>query len=162
MTGWDLVQRGGLIRIGIPVGVIFVCAALLGWSAADTPVPPAPRVAAGSWSLPQVEARDPARDLAIITAGRPWDRGIGSPDTGSAAAAAAGWRLAGIVERNDQRFALIASGPDTAAKLDYLSLGDSLPDGSVLVELTPDSAAVEGGKSAAAGRRVYRLFDKKK
>lgn len=165
MTLWDVVRDGRLIRLGIPIGVIFLCSVFLGWNAGDTPIPPAVRVAPAPWSLPQAEVPESAKDLAIVTSGHPWNRGSASADAGASpapAAAAPTWRLAGIIQRNDQRFALIASGPDAAAKLDYLGIGDALPDGSVLVDIMQDSAAVEGGKAPAAGRRVYRLFDKKK
>ena len=165
MTIWDVVRGGRSIRLGIPIGVIFLCAMFLGWNAGDTPLPPAARMAPVPWSLPTAEVRESAKDLAIVTAGRPWNRGFASADAGASlapAVAAPSWRLAGIIQRNDQRFALIASGPDAAAKLDYLGIGDALPDGGVLVDITQDSAAVEGGITAAAGRRVYRLFDKKK
>jgi hypothetical protein len=165
MTLRDLVGHGRMMRLAIPIGLTFLCAVVLGWYAGDTPVPPAARPAPVPWSLPQPEVRDSAKDLAIVTAGRPWNRGTGAAAAGATptpAAPAASWRVAGIVLRNDQRFALIANGLDATAKLDYLSVGDALPDGSVLVEITPDSAAVEGGKTSAAGRRIYRLFDKKK
>jgi hypothetical protein len=164
MIGSALAQRGSLIRLGIPIGVIFVCAVLLGWNAGDTPIPPPPPLAPTPWSLPQPKPDDTARDLAVITAGRPWNRGLDSPAgaaTPPAAASAPSWRLAGIVERNNHSFALIASGPDAAAKLDYLSVGDPLPDGSVLVEIAPAAAISEGGKSSSTGRHVYRLFGEK-
>jgi hypothetical protein len=70
------------------------------------------------------------------------------------------WQLAGVIERGGEQFALILVGQGAAARLEYRTVGDSLPDGSVLVQIDADSATSEGRQPAAAERRVYRLFEK--
>jgi hypothetical protein len=70
------------------------------------------------------------------------------------------WRLVGVVERGEERLALVLVGQGPEVKLEYRAVGDSLPDGSVLVQIGTDSATSEGGQSATPERRVHRLFDK--
>ncbi len=64
------------------------------------------------------------------------------------------------MQRDDGTFALVAVGTGAAARLDYLRVGDPLPDGGILASITADSAVVKGGPGSAA-QRVYKLFDKK-
>ena len=164
-------RSGDLARLAIPAAVIFVCAAALGWNAGDTEVPktaPAPPI---RWSLPQPVAADPAKDLVVIAGERPWKgeyavTGSGLPGGGTASAGPAPpappiWRLAGIVERGADSFALIVSGSGPERQVAYLRIGDALPDGSRLVALSRDSATAAGGKPPADGSRVYRLFGEK-
>ena len=157
--------RTSLIRLAIPAALIFACAVVLGWNAGDTIVPMAAAPAPIRWSLPQPKADDAARDMAALTTAKPWHRDFpglrpAAPTPGQAAAA--DWRLAGIVDRDEERYALVLSGAGAAAKIAYLQVGDTLPDGSVIVALTRDSAAAEGGKPPAHGHRIYRLFGEKR
>jgi hypothetical protein len=162
----SLLPRGSLVRLGVPAGLIFACAVILGWSAGDVIVPPQRSPPPIRWSLPRPRTEDTTRNLAAVIAGRPWNRGypIGAgAQTGPAPAAAPppNWRLAGVAKRSGESFALIASDATPTAKIDYLRVGDRLPDSSVIVALTPDSVTTKGGKQSATRAHVYRLFSAK-
>lgn len=137
-------------------------AVVLGWQsgAAPTEAPPAARSA--PWVLPQIVASNAARDAAALSARRPWGGASSFVDIDSPrpVAATQPWQLAGVIERDNERLALVLIGRGPNAKLEYRAVGETLPDGSVLVQIGADSATSEGGQSAAAERRVHRLFDK--
>ncbi|MBV8121837.1 MAG: hypothetical protein JO081_18075 [Alphaproteobacteria bacterium] len=164
MIGAPLSHRS-LARLGIPAGLIFACAVILGWSAGDVIVPPPSSRPPSAWALPRPRTEDPARDFAAVMAGRPWNRGSplggGSQSRAPAVAAPASWRLAGIAQRGGEGFALIASGAAPSAKIDYARVGDRLPDSSVIVALTSDSITTKGGKESSASAHIYRLFGAK-
>jgi hypothetical protein len=165
MTTW--------IRLAVLSGVAALVSAFLGWQAGQISVsagaPPAPT----PWELPSRPTEDTARDLAILNARHPWTNpllaagaGAGLPGAaGGAGAAGAGasnpkpavWRLAGIVQRPGEDFALIVVGEPGAAKLEYRRVGDSLPDGSTLVQITADNAVTKSAGSTGE-QRVYWLF----
>ncbi len=149
------------LQLSAAFAAFFAAAVILGWRTGGAPAAPPLATPAEAWTLPQLTASDPARDAAILKARRPWGGGAAFHDIDSPAPASrAPWQLAGIVERGNERFALILVGQGPAARLEYRGMGDSLPDGSVLVQIGADSATSEGGQPAAAERRVYRLFEK--
>lgn len=152
-----------LVRLAIAGAIILVCAVVLGWNAGYTAVPPPPRLRPIRWVLPPPRAANPAKDLAAILAIHPWGHG-GLPAMGAArpkpAAAVPIWRLAGIVERGRGRFALVTTGSGAAAKSQYLRVGDHLPDGSAIVALRRDRLV--SATRAPPGRRIYRLFGRKR
>jgi hypothetical protein len=160
----SLLTRGSLMRLGIPAGFILACAVVLGWSAGDIIVPQPPLPPPTRWSLPRLRPADPARDLAVITAGRPWNRsdatGAGTQPQTPAIPTPPSWRLAGIAKRSTKSVALIAKGSAPTAQIDYLRVGDRLPDSSVIVALSPDSITTKGGKQPST-RTIYRLFGAK-
>jgi hypothetical protein len=161
MIGPMRFERAVFIRFGLPTLAIGLCAALLGWSAGETVLPPMATIAATPWSLPPPADSDPARDLALLTQRKAWSPGLlGAAGPAVALAGPPKWRLAGVVQRDDGTFALIASGTDATAKLDYLRVGEPVPDGGILVAITANSAVVEDAH-ASSGQRVYKLFDKK-
>jgi hypothetical protein len=158
--------RGSLIRLGIPAGFIIACAVILGWSDGDIIVPPQRPPPPIRWSLPRPRTEDTTKNLAAVLAGRPWNRGsltgAGAQTAPTQAAAAPpSWRLAGVAKRSGESFALIASGATPTAKIDYLRIGDRLPDSSIIVALTADSVTTKGGKQSPTRAHVYRLFDAK-
>lgn len=147
-------------RFGAATGILVVCALWLGWSAGDTPVPPIRPLAQIPWSLPRLRSNDPASDFAAVTARQPWGAGVAMAPRATAkgqSVAATNWRLAGVIRRGADSFALLATGAG-GAKLTYLRIGDRLPDGSVLLRITSDSAVTKQGKSPP---RIYRLFGAK-
>lgn len=95
---------------------------------------PAPELA---WRLPAPEAvlRGDERHLASLRQADIWgagaDRGGASARGGSQAAAAAAWRLLGVVTRPEP-LALVAGGD---GKVERLGVGQSLPDGGKLLEI---------------------------
>jgi hypothetical protein len=165
-----VVHRASWMRLSVLGGVAVALSAFLGWQAGETAVPAGPRPAPAKWALPTVVPEDPAKDVAALTARHPWSSLSGTADgvnggaTGPAGApgtpAPVPWRLAGIVERPDGIFALIANGQPGAITFEYRSIGDKLPDGSTLVKITSDSAVTEAGGSPGE-QRVYWLFRRK-
>jgi hypothetical protein len=55
---------------------------------------------------------------------------------------------------------LISTESVTPPKLDYLSVGDPLPDGKILIGITAESAVVKDERDTT-GQRIYKLFDRK-
>lgn len=165
------VDRASWSRLGLLAGGATTVALWLGWQAGETPVTPTPNPPPARWAMPEKPAEDPARDLAILTARRPWTNAI----TGLAGAAQPGqnpggigapgappeWRLAGIVERSDGNYVLIATGQPGSTKIEYRRVGDSLPDGSTLVDIGPDSAIARPADTAG-DQRVMWLFRRRK
>lgn len=154
------------IRLAVLGSFAVAVAAFLGWQAGQIPVPATPPPAPTPWALPPQASEDLAKDLAILAKRRPWSNpfaaagaaaGAGQPGAGPAPSAeAAGWRLAGLVERPGENFALILTGQPGAAKLEDRRVGDLLPDGSTLVQVTPDRAVVTPAGSSE--HRTYWLF----
>jgi hypothetical protein len=157
--------------LGIPTGrpavmfcvltaIAVAAAAGLGWHVGDVsqiamrPEPPA------AWSLPSPRVADPEGNLAILAARKPWGGTSSFSESETPAPIAAGWRLVGIVQRADQRYALILVGSGPTAKVEYRAVGDTLPDGSKLVQIDDDSATSSSDKFPPNGRRVLRLFEK--
>jgi hypothetical protein len=157
MTTW--------IRLAVLSGIAAVVSAFLGWQAGQIAVLAGPPPAPAPWVLPPQPTEDPTKDLAILTARRPWTNPFlaagADPKQLDAARAAnpppVAWRLAGIVQRPGENFALILVGQPGAAKLEYRRVGDALPDGSTLVEITSDNAVAKPAGSSGQ-QRVYWLF----
>ena len=160
MTGSALLRGRRLVQLSIACGALLIGAILAGWHAGDPPADEAARLAPEAWVLPSPNLRDPEQDIAIINSRQPWGGRAAFRDPELAPAGNAVWRLAGVVERGGELFALIMVGPAGGARLEYRSVGESLPDGSVLVQIDPDSATSQRGQSVAAERSVHRLFEK--
>jgi hypothetical protein len=185
MMGFAFLDRVTLYRIGAAFGFAVLMALFLGWGSGYTPPPPLTRAAPEQWKLNPPAPPDAAKDLAALKARHPWSADM--PGAASAAGGAGGadgpgapadpkavWRLAGVIERGDERFALIAIGVEPSVTLEYKKIGDALPDGSVLVQITPNSATTGPSKAApkdapnsidapdASGQHIYRLFGSKK
>ena len=157
------IARPRQIQLGAAFAVLLAAAIILGWRTGDPTKAPPAAAAPVAWELPQIAARDPSQDVAILTARHPWGGGAGFQSIDSPRpppAAVRPWRLVGVIERGEERLALVLVGPGPDGKLEYRAVGDSLPDGSVLVQIGTDSATSEGGQSATPERRVHRLFDK--
>jgi len=160
MTGSALLRGRRLMQLTIACGALLVGAILAGWHAGDAPVDDAARLASAAWTLPSPNVRDPEQDVAIINSRQPWGGRAAFRDPELPPSGNAVWRLAGIVERGGELFALIMVGPAAGGRLEYRSVGESLPDGSVLVQIDPDSATSQRGQSVTAERSVHRLFEK--
>ena len=159
MTGSALLRGRRLMQLSIACGALLVVAILAGWHTGDAPADGAARLAPAAWTLPSPNVRDPEQDVAIINLRQPWGGRAAFRDPELAPLPGnAVWRLAGIVERGGERLVLIMVGPE--ARLEYRSVGESLPDGSVLVQIDLDSATSQRGQSGAAERSVHRLFEK--
>jgi hypothetical protein len=173
-----------MVRLGAGALVAVAGAAGLGWSAGETPLPPPSAIPKETWELREIKPEDTAKLVAVLAGRHPWAGFIDSarrPDQrrtarNPAPKPATPWRLAGIVQRGDESFALIATGQAAQTKIEYRRVGDSLPDGSILVQILPDSAKTQPAPSDSPSTtppstddsppenpetRVYRLFDKK-
>ena len=150
------------LQLGAAFLALFGGAVLLGWRSGAPAGTALPAARSAPWVLPQIVARDAARDAAILSARRPWGGASSFVDIDSPRPppTVQPWQLAGVIERDNERLALVLIGRGPGAKLEYRAVGETLPDGSVLVQIGADSATSEGGQSAAAERRVHRLFDK--
>jgi hypothetical protein len=160
MMGSALLRGRRLLQVSIACGALLVVAILAGWHAGDAPADEAARLLPAVWKLPSPDVRDPEQDVAIINARQPWGGRAAFQDPELPPPGNAAWRLAGIVERGGEWFVLIMVGPEASARLEYRSVGESLPDGSVLVQIDPDSATSQRGQSVTAERSVHRLFEK--
>ena len=158
--------RRSAIRLAAATGIVVVCAGALGWRAGETAPPAALPLAKESGSTGALARDDVAKDVAVLTSRRPW----GGPNRRNGPERARQervqpWRLAGIIERGSEKFALIASGSGRAVRFDYRKIGEAFPDGSILMQITPDSAKTKSssssGPSDSATTHVYRLFNKK-
>jgi hypothetical protein len=147
-------------KVAAAAGIAFLGAVALGWRAGDVVPVEAAATEPTPWVLPQPHSEDTEQDASILTTRRPWGGGAAfrDPEQGPAPAS---WRLAGIVEREGRRFALIIVGQQPTGVLEYHTVGDRLPDGSVLVQIDPDSATSEGPQNSGVARRVQRLFEKR-
>jgi hypothetical protein len=141
-------------------GVAVAGAAVLGWRAGEvsqTAVRPETPVV---WSLPSPHADDTDSELATLAARKPWGGSNSFSESETPAPISGAWRLVGIVQRGEQRYALVAIGAGPTAKAEYRTLGDTLPDGSKLVQIDVDSVTSSSTPPVPADRRVLRLFEK--
>lgn len=150
----------GRTRLALLAAIAIVAAMFLGWQRGEMLVPPAAAPVAERWTLPAATEEDANKEMSFLSERHPWGGGRDKPGetpVGPDKINRTTWRLAGIVERTEGRFALVAIGPPGTANLEYRALGDQLPDGSRLVEITPDSATSEGVEPGAA-RHTFQLF----
>ncbi len=183
MTRLRLAERRTLLRLAVAAMLLVGSGVALGWRAGQIDVPPAAAIAKEKWSVTPPRREDPAKDLAVLASLHPWSgpaqakrpENLRPPQ----------WRLAGIIESGDEKYAIIAVGPAFKQRILYRRIGKSLPDGSILVQITADGAKTESHSapaSSSASRptsppspasssaprgaspseaRTYRLFEKK-
>ncbi|HUZ74928.1 MAG TPA: hypothetical protein VMU87_18230 [Stellaceae bacterium] len=184
MTKLRFAERRTLLRLAVAAVLMIGSGIALGWRAGQTDVPPAAPIAKEKWSVKPPEREDPTRDLSVLTSLHPWTGFVEARREQAAAhKAPPAWRLAGIVQRGEEKFALIAMGQYPKPIFEYRRVGDSLPDGSILVQITSDSAKTKMHSAPAPSSartfppspasppsrsapppseaRTYRLFEKK-
>jgi hypothetical protein len=182
MIGLQSSMRRNLLRIAGVAVVLVAVAVGVGWRAGKTEVPPLPPLPKDSWSLPKADAEDTAKDLAVMKGKHPWTgfldmtkrvtlnkRSATQTPARTAPRPAPArpqvpWRLAGVIQRGDESLVLIATGKEPKTILEYKKVGDSLPDGSILVQIMSDSAKTQAPASESSTSedpKIYRLFDKK-
>ena len=151
-TNW--LRLGGLAVLAVLLAVFF------GWQSGEMTVPAAVTPPRASWNLPNVPEIDTAKDLAVLKERKPWGD-LGKKDAAASAQAKAAppeWRLAGVVDRPDGSYALIAVGKPPSIKYEYRAVGDKLPDGSTLIELSQDSATTKADDQDGT-QTVHRLLE---
>jgi hypothetical protein len=176
-------ERRTLVRFAFAGVLILGGGVALGWRAGEPANPLAVPTAKDQWTLTAPKAEDVTKDLGALKSLHPWTGFVEQkPAARPQAAARPTWRLAGIVQRGNETIALITTAQGPAAKFEYRRVGDTLPDGSILVQITADSAKTQmplasdssspssspsTAPSAAPSpdsspeARTYRLFDKK-
>jgi hypothetical protein len=184
MTRLRLAERRTLLRLAILGALVIAAGVWLGWRAGAMDDVETARLAKETWALSPPVREDPTRDLALLAARHPWrgptedrrERVQRPPPLPR-------WRLAGIVQRGDEKFALITVEARPLPRYEYRRVGDTLPDGSILVQIMEDGAKTEShpspesrpssgappaaspppsaSKSSSANVRTYRLFEKK-
>jgi hypothetical protein len=174
-----LAERRTLLRFAIAGVLILGGGVALGWKAGETADPPAGSDAKEQWALAAPKKQDVTKDLDALKSLHPWSGFVeqAKPPPRPQAARPT-WRLAGIVQRGAETLALITTAQGPAAKFEYRRVGDALPDGSILVQITADSAKTQMPSSSDSSSsssappsdsasdsspeaRTYRLFDKK-
>jgi hypothetical protein len=152
------------VQFSLVAAALMACAIILGWHAGKIPVPRATPAPPTAWELPRPAASDVAGDLAVLRSRKPWGSGTAfiDPESAPAPQNAEPWRLAGIIERDNEALALILIGSGPTARLEYRGVGDRLPDGSVFVQIDGDSATSQEGQPPSVAQHVYRLFDTKR
>jgi hypothetical protein len=170
-----------LLRYAIAGAVIVGGGVALGWRAGETGDPLAGPAAKDQWALAAPKEEDVTKDLGALKSLHPWTGFVEQqkPAARPQPPARPTWRLAGIVQRGAETLVLISTAQGQTAKFEYRRVGDSLPDGSILVQITadsamtrmpasPDSSSSTAAPSSAAPSsdsspeaRTYRLFDKK-
>lgn len=126
-------------------------AAVLGIVAGAAWPPPAlPRMdnTANEWALPPAEsiARHIPQDMAAVTKSMRWNGSSGGMSGDGT------WRLAGTV--NEAGPAILVMTKDSPAKAQRFSIGDRLPDGSVLQSVEGDRAITRRDNCTT----TYQLF----
>jgi hypothetical protein len=152
-------MKGGS-KFALLAALAMAAAMFEGWQSGETVVSPAATPAGKHWALPATAVEDADKDMRFLTERHPWGAERDKPggaQVGPDKNDKMPWRLAGIVERADGRLALIAVGPPGAANLKYCAIGDNLPDGSRLVDITTESATSEG-PDPGSSRRTLQLF----
>jgi hypothetical protein len=87
MIGSGFFEMRPIFRFGVPTAIIGICAAILGWNAGETVLPPSQTTATTPWSLPPPDNRgDLAQDLSVLNQRLPWSPGL----LGAASGAQAG------------------------------------------------------------------------
>ena len=153
-------RRGtSLARLAAMGGLAVLLALFLGWQAGETVVSAAPPPPRTSWHLPVLTEVDSAKDLAVLSARKPWGGETASGPVAAVPGAARllEWRLAGVVERPDGVFALIAIGKSGPMKYEYRTVGEKLPDGSAVAKITSEYVSIRPA-DAGGHDRVLWLF----
>lgn len=175
MTKLRFADRRTLLRLAVAAVLMVGIGIALGWRADQTDESPASQMAKEPWSVQPPKSEDPTKDLALLTSRHPW---TGNTEAKKEEAAAhkvpPAWRLVGIVQSGKEKFALVTTGQSPRPRPAYLRIGDALPDGSILVQITSDSAKTEMRSippsssppasppaSTSAIAHTYRLFEKK-
>ena len=148
-----------LARLAALGGLAGLLALFLGWQAGETVVSADPPPARVAWRLPALAEVDSTKELAVLTARKPWgeETAAGPVVVVPGAARPLEWRLAGVVERPDGVFALIAIGKSGPMKYEYREVGGKLPDGSTVVKITNEYVKIRS-RDDGDDERVLWLF----
>jgi hypothetical protein len=145
------------VQAGAAAGAALLVALVMGWLNGRAHPATLHAQDEEQWSIPQVRESSAARDQAVLSSRKLWNGYYATGSSqGGGQSAPAKWRFAGTVVRGQERFALIAG--ESGGKLQYLKIGDKLPDGSSLVDISPDTLVSDGGSGTPEERHSYHLF----
>lgn len=131
------------IRLWLAGGVV-AFAMLLGWYRPLPPPSDATGDREGEWQLPEFSTLERSNsELFAATQGVVWVGGT------AAGAPGAEWTLRGISDRDGRGIALVQAGSDPVIK--RFQAGDTLPDGSILIEVGDSGIVVE--RDGCRGKR---------
>lgn len=128
------------------IAAALVCAFAFGWVATEMPSAAAVRAEADRWQPPSLIPAAVEESLKMINERHPW--GAPAPAApaaaqapGAAAAPAATWRLAGtVIEGAQSRVVMLYSAqPGGPVEIRYVALGEKLPDGRSVINVTGDT-----------------------
>jgi hypothetical protein len=144
MIKLGLAERRNLLRFAVAGVLILGGGAALGWRAGQTADPVAGPTAKEQLALTAPKEENVTKDLGALTSLHPWSGFVEQQKPARPPPPARPtWRLAGIVQRGDETYALITTSQGPAAKFEYRRVGETLPDGSILVQITADSAKTQ-------------------
>lgn len=160
------------LAMAAAIAALPILAFVFGWLR-DDPLPP--RVVRGlpasaEWSLPRAIERDFAAEVNVLASRRPFGASTGpaaaAPSTGAGAVTAGAgtgsasppvqWRLGGIVIAGTSASVIILSRstPQTAERSELRTVGDALPDGSVVQSIDLGSISINR-EGMLATRRMF-------
>jgi hypothetical protein len=111
------------------------------------------------WREPRIYAGDPAAALESLAQHPLWEGAPKPPAVAPAEAAPpASWRLSGILsdDGSPRAVILLMSGGRSPAQVQYRRVGDLLPDGSRISEISNTTITVESGDT----QHSVRLFSR--
>ncbi|MBI1778289.1 MAG: hypothetical protein HYR63_23370 [Proteobacteria bacterium] len=139
-------------RVALLGSLLVAAAALFGWF--DAEVMPEASVAIrapSNFALASPPPSTLANDLSILAQRQPWGASKQEPAQGQAASKAqdpvGAWRIGGILKLGVESFVIliIQPQPNTPHFLRYLSVGNTLPDGRTIEEITGDTVLLRQG-----------------
>jgi hypothetical protein len=137
---------------------LLVAGLVIGWlTAEDTPDTSKLAAPKENWQEPGLAQADAAKSVASLAQRPLW--GDSGPKAGAAATdkpKSADWRLSGIVTKSGPPMAVILQGEPgkPSSHVQFGKIGDALPDGSHIVEITKTTMTVAGD----SGQRQVKLF----
>jgi hypothetical protein len=111
---------------------------------------------AETWKEPTPKQGDPAKSIATLTQRAIWGDAAPESQAEAAKSATPDWRLSGIVSQRGAPVAviLLTEAGKAPPRVEYIKIGDALPDGSHLVDIAKTAITVAGD----SGQRQVHLF----
>lgn len=127
------------------VATALFSAAAVGWLTMDLPSTAAGRAEADRWQAPGVIPAAVEASLKTLNERHPWGvpppAPVAAAPGAAAAAPAATWRIAGtVIEGAQSRVVMLYSAqPGGPVEVRYVALGEKLPDGRSVINVTGDT-----------------------
>lgn len=158
MKYWRVIKKWLLtyrIQAGAMAALLVI--GLIGWQQAESRLAePQLRVrSSNTWSLPNMGRQDPDAAIAALNLYPIWGPRVKKVVKKAAPAATEKKldQITGIIAEGDKLYAVVTVG---GIDIFRRGVGETLPDGSLVEEISPTSVTV----SLNAEKRVYRFFEK--